>query len=87
MGYAFGRSDGVTGTAVTAAVAQTSSAQAALTAAAAAGGTPTKTEFDKVVADAVAARTVVNQLVVDMANSRVFENALRTSLRSAAFIA
>jgi hypothetical protein len=37
--------------------------QVALTAAAAAGANPTKAEFDKVVADAVAARTTLNALL------------------------
>lgn len=86
MGFNFGRSNGTQGVAVTAIIAQTSAAQAALTAAAAAGGTPTKVEFDKVVADAVAARTVVNQLVTDMTNARTFEVALRTSLHNAGII-
>jgi hypothetical protein len=40
--------------------------QAALTAAAAAGSTPTKAEFDKVVADAVAARTTLNALLASL---------------------
>lgn len=81
---AFG--SGHSGVAVTAVTGQTSSAQAALTAAASVG-VPTKVEFDKVVADAVAARTVVNQLVTDMANSRAFEAALRTSLHNGGLIA
>lgn len=77
---------GHSGVAVTAPVAQTSGPQAALTAAASVG-VPTKVEFDKVVADAVAARTVVNQLVTDMVNSRTYETALRTSLRNGGLIA
>lgn len=40
--------------------------QAALTAAAAAGATPTKAEFDKVVADAAAARTTLNALLASL---------------------
>jgi hypothetical protein len=40
--------------------------QAALTAAAAAGATPTKAEFDAVVADAVAARTKLNALLASL---------------------
>lgn len=40
--------------------------QVALTAAAAAASPPTKTEFDKVVADAVAARTTLNALLASL---------------------
>lgn len=39
---------------------------AALTSAAAAGATPTKTEFDKVVVDLAAARTVINSLLAKL---------------------
>lgn len=39
---------------------------AALTSAAAAGATPTKAEFDKVVVDLAAARTVINSLLAKM---------------------
>lgn len=44
--------------------------QAALTAAAAASS-PTKTEFDKVVADAVAARTTLNALLASLRTAGV----------------
>jgi hypothetical protein len=53
------------------AVAATVANQAALTAAAAAGATPTKAEFDKVVADAVAARTTLNALLASLRTAGV----------------
>jgi hypothetical protein len=41
----------------------------ALTSAAAAGGTPTKTEFDKVVADLATLRTAQNALLTKLRNA------------------
>jgi hypothetical protein len=87
MGFNFGRNNGPTAATVAAVAAQTATAPAALTGAAAAGGTPTKTEYDKTVADVVALRTTVAALVVDMTAVHVFEVALRTSLRNAAIVA
>lgn len=44
---------------------------AALTAAAAAGATPTKAEFDKVVADLAAARATINGLLAKLRSAGV----------------
>jgi hypothetical protein len=77
---------GHSGVAVTAPVAQVSANPAAQTSAASVG-VPTKVEFDKTVADITALRAQVVNLVTDVANSRVFEAALRTSLRNGSLIA
>lgn len=63
--------------------ALTATAPAALTGAAAAGGTPTKTEYDKTVADVVALRTTLAAAVVDLGVARTKLNALLASLRTA----
>lgn len=63
--------------------ALTYSAPAAQTSAAAAGGTPTKTEFDKTVADITAIRTALVALGVDVGAGRTKTNALLASLRTA----
>jgi hypothetical protein len=71
---------------VAAATAQGASAMGALTQAAAAGGTPTKTEYDKTVVDAGTMRTLVNTLVTDMTNTRTTLEALRASLHNGGVI-
>lgn len=63
--------------------ASEAAAPAALTSAAAAGDAPTKAEFDKVVADLTAMRTVVAQLVTLANANRTSTNSLIQNMRAA----
>jgi hypothetical protein len=86
MGYLLAQPGDARGAAVADPAALTSSQQPALTAAASVSA-PTKTEFDKVVADAVAARTTVNAMQVDIAALRTKLAALLDSLQAGSVIA
>lgn len=86
MGYLLAQPGDARGAAVADPAALTSSQQPALTAAASVG-VPTKVEFDKVVADAVAARTATNAIQVDVAALRTKVAALLDSLQAGAVIA
>lgn len=86
MARAFPNPSQARGVAVADIGAVTSTAPAALTGAAAAGGTPTKTEYDKTVADVVAMRTTIAALVVDVAALRTKLLALQDSLQGGGVI-
>ncbi len=63
--------------------ASEAAAPAALTSAAAVGAAPTKAEFDKVVADLTAMRTIIAQLVTLANASRTSTNSLIQNMRAA----
>lgn len=64
--------------------ALTATAPAALTAAAAAGATPTDDEFDALLADVTALRTTLAAAVVDLGAARTKLNAALAALRASA---